>query len=482
MSGITPRVVIAGTHSGAGKTTVSIGLMAALSKRGLRLQPFKAGPDYIDPTFHHAVSGRISRNLDPWMTSEAWVKHVFLHAARDADISVIEGVMGFYDGHDGQRHVASTAHIAKLLKAPVLLVVDVHAMAASAAAIVYGFQRLDEDVNVAGVILNRVAGARHFQMVKEAIEADCGIPVVGGLKKNDALHMPSRHLGLIPSIERGEQQPLFERLSEQIEADINLDKVLAIAKTAPELKTEPLTWPQAPAAIEMVGARQGATLSAVGGAGADEPPVKARIGVAKDLAFHFYYQDNFDWLEQAGADLVFFSPLNDRRLPPDLDALYIGGGFPETFVAELSANQAMIAAIRQFYKEGGSIYAECGGQMYLTRSIQLTTGETYPMVGLIPAVTKMQAKRFALGYTEVESIADTMVLAQGDTARGHEFHYSLMEPIQTPFPYAYRLKGKKEGRMDGFAAERLLASYIHLHFASNPQAAYRLVEQVRPRG
>ena len=437
------RLVVAGTHSGAGKTTLAIGLMAAFARRGLHVQPYKAGPDYIDPTWHTAVTGVPSRNLDLWMLSKNTVKRL---AARPADLSIVEGVMGLYDGP------GSTAELARLLKAPVVLVVDAHAMAGSAAAIVRGFETLDRGVRLAGVILNRVSGESHYQLLREAIERHCRAAVLGYMPKDESLKMPERHLGLVPAQERGRIDELADRLVTHLERTVNLDAVLEIAKSAVPLPA------------------QSPPLEAL----AEKKRPLARIAVARDEAFCFYYEDNLDLLRSYGADLVFFSPLHDRQLPPGVGAVYFGGGFPELFQEQLHAGP--LAGQLQ----GVPIYAECGGLMYLA------------MQGLIPGKVTMKDRLQNFGYCEAEGTGPvegtrpssgtgempgngSWLLKPGEKVRGHEFHYSQWDGEGLAPACIARRRRTGSERPEGYASPLIHASYVHVHFHGCPWFARRFV-------
>jgi cobyrinic acid a,c-diamide synthase len=448
------RIVIAGTSSGAGKTTVTVGIMAALHRRGLTVQGFKCGPDYIDPSYHTAVTGRRSRNVDTWMLSHDTMREIFLRGSDGADICVVEGVMGLYDGKDPLSDVGSTAEISILLDAPVILVVNVRSMARSAAATVMGYQKLNERVQIAGVIVNQCGSASHYRIVKSAIEQECNVPVLGWLERDEELHIPERHLGLIPAVERGELHVLFERIADRIEQGINLDALLRIAQEAPSLR-----WPNERLFQQVHSVTDG--------------PV---IAVARDAAFNFYYEENLEMLEQLGAQLVYFSPLAGENVPVQAEGVYIGGGFPEEFAAELAANEFVKADVKQRVTDGLPIYAECGGYMYLANTITDRSGCTHNMVGLIPANVTVHNKLAALGYREAKALQDCLLLEEGDTARGHEFHYSVMEPIETAtFPFIYESTGLRGVRLDGYSSESIMAGYIHIHFASNPKAAQRFL-------
>lgn len=472
-----PRLVIAGTQSGAGKTTVSVGLMAAFARRGLVVQGFKTGPDFIDPSYHTAVTGRPARNLDGFMCSEEVVREIFLRGSQDADLSIIEGVMGLYDGKSPLSEVGSTAEMGKWLKAPVILCVDVSSMARSAAAVVLGYQKLDPAVQIAGVITNRVGSQRHYHLVKAAIEQECQVPVLGYLPSTTTLAMPERHLGLIPAIERGDIRDLLNRLTDQMEATVDLDGLLQLAVTASVLVKSGKGIFALPAPdINGLVDRERVT-----------------IAVAKDAAFNFYYPENLELLESNGARLRYFSPLAGEKIPPDASGLYIGGGFPEEFAAVLSQQTVLLEDFRfQIMDRKLPTFAECGGYMFLCKAVTTQDGKEYPMVGVLPAVVRMQTRLAALGYREVAAIRDTILLEQGEQARGHEFHYSTLE-FDAGFAHedhaGYQTEVFGGADFDGIATDNLLAGYTHLHFASNPRMAGRFVgtcrefkEQVRLRG
>lgn len=458
MTGKRPRLVIGGTGSGVGKTTVALGLMAALRRRGLAVQGFKAGPDYIDPGYHAAVTGRPSRNLDAWMTSPDRVREIFLRGSEGADISLVEGVMGLYDGKDPHGEAGSTAEIALLLKSPVVLVVDIHRMARSVAAVVLGFQRLNPEVAIGGVILNRAGSEGHYRLAKAAIERECGVPVLGRLGRDPDLTLPERHLGLIPALERGDLTSLFDRIAEAVEAGIDLDALLSIARRAPAL-----AWPSERLFL-------------------GKTPVEGSrpvIAVARDAAFNFYYPENLDLLEMYGGRLHFFSPLAGEPVPEEADGLLIGGGFPEEFAEELSRAEEVKASFRRRIAEGLPTFAECGGYMYLCEAITDRRDRRHPMVGIIPATVRMRDRLAALGYREVRAVADTVLLRKGETARGHEFRYSVLSPRTESYPHAYKTKGRAGVQYEGYVRNHLLAGYTHLHFASNPHMAGRFLALCR---
>lgn len=440
-----PRVVIGGVSSGVGKTTLTAGIIAALRRRGLKVQPFKAGPDYIDPGYLTAAAGRPARNLDGWLIPAGRLGWVFDRACRWADVAVIEGVMGFFDGKSGLDEAGSTAEVAKLFRAPAVIVIDVRAMARSAAAVALGFARLDPKVRVAGFILNRVASPRHLEWTRQAIEAATGLPVLGGLPDDPGLAVPERHLGLMTAAEREAVDALIARLAERVSAAVDLDRLLAIARQADPLPPpDPLTLPR--------------------------PRRPVRIGVAWDRAFSFYYEDNLDLLTELGTELVTFSPLSDPELP-DVDGLYLGGGFPELYAAELAANAGLKAALRRAVAAGMPVYAECGGLMYLAEGIRDFEGRTHPMVGVIPGVAVMG--RVRLGYLEAETLRPSAVGPARRRLRGHEFHASDFPP-PPPNRALYRILNQP-GRLEGWVLNRVAASYLHIHFVGCPEVAAALV-------
>jgi len=451
-----PRLVIAGTHSGVGKTTVTLALLAAMKERGRRVQPFKVGPDFIDPGHHSAVTGRLSRNLDGWMLGPAVCRQVFLRAAADADISIIEGVMGLFDGSSPVHDTGSTAELAKLLQAPVLLVIDGSAMARSAAAMVSGYARFDPDLRVVAVLFNKVGGAGHYRLLKEAVEATTNLAVVGYLPADPSFTIGDRHLGLVTALEQGAHE-VYRRLGQAASETVDLDVVERLARSA-----MPLTLPSPP-----VGER----------AEVRERPV--RVGVAYDPAFCFYYPENLELLECEGASVMRFSPLHDQRLP-DVELLYLGGGYPELHAEALARNHRMRAAIREFARRGGPIYAECGGLMYLMSAIRDFDGKAHDMVGLFPGEAVMQRSGLIMGYRELE-VATPCVLGQpGLRARGHEFHYSSLKTHPST-DYACTVtdaQGRRKGQ-DGLMRGNVLALYTHLHFASQPQLARSLLACAR---
>ncbi|MBM7703735.1 cobyrinate a,c-diamide synthase [Metabacillus iocasae] len=453
------RLVIAGTGSGVGKTTLTIGLMSALMKKGLTVQGFKCGPDYIDPTYHTAVTKRPSRNLDSWMLSKETVIDILAHGSKGADISIIEGVMGFFDGKDPKTNEGSTADISIITKSPVLLVVNCESVARSAAAIVRGFQLLDDKPNIVGVIANKVGSEGHFNLVKTAIEQECYIPVIGYLKRELEIEIPERHLGLIPSIERGELDSFFSKLGDLILETVDFDRLLKLSVASSLKRTE------APSLFN------------------NKSEKIIKLAVAKDAAFNFYYPENLELLQSYGADIVYFSPLANEPLPMDVDGLYLGGGFPEEFARELSQNNVTKSSLRQAIQRGIPTLAECGGFMYLTDSIETTEKKRYSMVGVISGYVKMQSKLAALGYREINGRNHNFLIDHHQQARGHEFHYSTFHPTNE-FDYAYETKGMHGTKQEGYLNQNVVAGYTHFHFASNPELVINWInhcEEVKQR-
>ena len=450
-------IVIAGVRSGVGKTTIATGIMGALTRRGYTVQPFKAGPDYIDPSYHQLACEVPSRNLDTWLMPHEAVLELFQRASGRRQLSIVEGVMGVFDGHSSLSEEGSTAELAKLLGAPVVLVADASKVARSVAAEVLGYQKFDSELRIAGVILNGVGGPRHLEFCQPQIEATTGLPVLGYLPRREELVQPERHLGLIPTVEGTVARQWYDTLISQVEETIDLDRIIALTADTQ-------------GATHSTGATRPAVVFP-----AEPQPKRALIAIAQDMAFSFYYQDSLDLLEAWGAELVPFSPLQDIALPPGIGGLYLGGGFPEMFAQELSANKPMHAAIRDAAAQGVPVYAECGGLMYLGKSLSDLEGERHPMVGVIPAVSSMSQTRLTLGYREVESRSDGPLMARGHRVRGHEFHWSTLETSPDPEQSVYRVVNQ-EGRADGFQVGSVWASYVHIHLGSDPSLAPRFVD------
>jgi cobyrinic acid a,c-diamide synthase len=447
-------VVIGGVASGVGKTTLTLGLIGALRRRGLTVQPFKVGPDYIDPSQHAQVAGRPSRNLDSWQVPEEGLRELFARAAASADAALVEGVMGLFDGRTGGGEVGSTAQVAKLLGLPVLLVVDAAKAARSVAATVLGCLALDPAVKVIGVVLNNVAGERHAEIGREAIESLTSVPVLGWLPRNADLRQEERYLGLVPAAERQLSAALIARTTALVEEHVDVDRLVSLAQVGPPQAGESGLFP------------------------AETMLPQTRIAVAQDEAFSFYYQDSLDLLSAWGAELVPFSPLRDGALPPNVGGVYLGGGFPELFAIELSVNAPMLASVRAAAQADLPIYAECGGLMYLQEALIDADGRRHRMAGIVPGQSTLVGKRLTLGYREVRARRDTPVALAGQTLRGHEFHWSVCDRLP-PDRAAYDVLGGAP-RAEGFAGNSVLASYVHLHFASDTALAPRFVRTCSP--
>ncbi len=443
--------VIAGTHSGVGKTTVATGVMAAFRRRGYSVQPFKAGPDYIDPSYHAVACGMPSRNLDTWLLEEPALLEFSSRAMRGKDLAVVEGVMGLYDGFHGEREEGSSAHLAKLLGLPVVLVVDASAAARSVGATVLGFKHFDPAVRIAGVVLNGIAGERHLEFIRPSL-AQAGVPLLGYLPRNHDLALPQRHLGLVPTVEDAVPQEFYERLAAQVEQTVDLNRLLDMAAPV----REP---PSGPPQVFPPTSR----------------PVQVAIAIAQDKAFSFYYPDSLDLLQAWGAELVPFSPLEDGELPTGISGVYIGGGFPELYAQGLSENAHMVGSLREAARSGLPVYAECGGLMYLGRSLRDQEGHAYPMAGVVPARSTLQGTGLTVGYRIVSPMADTCLLLAGDQVRGHEFHLSSLEEEPGLPGGVYRVLDQP-ARLEGFRVANVVASYIHLHFGSKKDLAPRFVK------
>jgi cobyrinic acid a,c-diamide synthase len=458
-------IVIAGPASGVGKTTIALGLMAAFRRRGLVVQPFKCGPDFIDAGHHARVCDRPSRNLDGWMLSDETNRALFARHARTADIAIVEGVMGLFDGARNAGE-GSTAAMAKHLRLPVLLVVDASRMAASAAALVRGFETFDPAVRIAGVVFNHVGSAGHFSLLREALEQAGSAPAVGYLPSDASFRIPERHLGLYTAHEDVLSNAALDRLSSLMEQFVDLDRVLEIAGSQEEDQEEDEEEDEE--AYETARPER-----------CEDSPV-VRVAVARDRAFCFYYEDNLDALRAAGAEIVEFSPMADRALPERIDALYIGGGYPELYAADLSANHSMRAAIECFVQSGRPTYAECGGLMYLGRHLRLREGQDVPMVGVLPFGTMLTDRLVRFGYTEVRFTSDCLLGHSGAEARGHSFHYSSIDG-DPAVDCVYHVRSTLSGaeNTEGYIVGNLLASYIHLHFLSNRELGANFVRAAR---
>jgi len=436
------RLCVAGTHSGVGKTTLTLGLLASLKRQGYAVQPFKCGPDYIDPGHHTRASGRQSRNLDTWMMGADEVVESYGKNCRVVDGAVVEGVMGLFDGASSTSLIGSSAQVAKILELPVLLVVNARSMARSLAALVKGFATFEPGVNIVGVIANQTGSAKHVKILEEALAAADLPPLLGALPKDSSWAIPERHLGLVTGFEHEETLSWYNRLADAVDAHLEVEKIIDLCRGSrpqpPALKSSP--------AHHLV-----------------------RVAIARDAAFHFYYQDNLERLEAAGIELVPFSPLRDHLLPDNIAGIYIGGGFPEMFSRKLEDNRDIRTAISAFAARGGCIYAECGGLMYLCRFLTDRDGCRREMCGVIPAATIMESRLHRLGYVEVKTTSPGLFGPTGTAYRGHEFHWSSMTMDDAMQP-AVEIKkpGDLSSHPEGFRWKNVWASYVHAHFASNP--------------
>jgi cobyrinic acid a,c-diamide synthase len=440
--------LIAGPASGVGKTTVSLAISAGLHARGLRIQAFKCGPDFLDAGHLTAVTQRPARNLDRWMMDVESVVSAFAESSADVDVAVVEGMMGLFDGISGRGEQGSAAEIAKILSLRVILVVDASKSARSIAAVIRGFEVFDPELRFAGLVLNGVAGESHFRLLSEAITPNCITPILGWLPQDPAVRIPERHLGLhtAAEIDWREKRSALQELAEQL----NLDLLLAPEFELPAIDAYVV---------------------------APRPAPRVAVGIARDEAFCFYYQDNLDFLERAGARLVEFSPLRDTHLPPELDALYLGGGYPELHAEQLSLNATLVSDIRQFVALGRPVYAECGGMMYLGESLRTRDGKVHEMSGVLPIETDMTEKLVHFGYVEVELLLDSLIGTKGTVLRGHSFHCSqcsATRELATAFEARYTLS-KRTGA-EGYACGNVLASYIHLHFRGAPSVPENIVD------
>lgn len=430
-----PRIVIAGATSGVGKTSITASIIYGLEKRGYSVQPFKVGPDFIDPSYLGAVSERVARNLDVWLMGKQGVLKSFVQSS-DADVSVIEGVMGYYDGFNGRSSFASTYHIAKITKSPVILVLDASKTARSIAASALGFTKFERDSRICGIILNKVASKRHEQLCRDALEKT-NLPIFGVIPRNDVVSLQSRHLGLIPVSEGKFLDKKIKTVAKMLSEFIDIDKIVQVCKRVEQLPKIPK---------EKLQKNQGT------------------ISVALDESFNFYYQDNLDFLRRAGAEIKYFSPIYDKKIP-SCDGIYLGGGFPEVKGELLQRNRQMLQQIKKSAEDGIPIYAECGGLMYLTKSIQYKSAK-YKMVGLFDAVTVMEQK-MKLNYTKAKTRPNSSFVTHAKTIQGHEFHYSRLDSVPRDSKFAYDISvgiGIKD-RKDGLAEYNTLASYMHIHFA-----------------
>lgn len=442
-----PRLVIAATQSSSGKTTVVTGILRALKNMKVAVQPYKVGPDYIDPTYHGMAAGRCGHNLDSWLVTGEKMTELFAYEAKGADLAVVEGVMGLYDG--GKNGISSTAEIAKALKAPVVLVINCRSMGDSAAAVALGFKHYDPEVNLAGVILNCLGSKTHYEMIAKAM-AKLQIRVLGAVYRNDELKMPERHLGLTPAQEKNVEATV-DKMAEAMADQIDIKALLEIAESAPALQVEELDLKEA------------------------QPRVK--IAVARDKAFSFYYPASLQVLRSCGAELVFFSPLEDKELPPGVQGVILGGGFPELFAETLAGNTGMLNSLRAAAAAGMPFYGECGGFMYMMRGIRDFEGRLHPMLNIIPYEAGMHKKLQTVGYVEAKLMEDSFLGSKGTVFHGHEFHFSNQEEGQTEnFAFEFTKMRNNAKYMAGYHKNNVLGSYLHMHFLGNPRAAENFVK------
>ncbi|CAM5405329.1 Hydrogenobyrinate a,c-diamide synthase OS=Streptomyces tendae OX=1932 GN=cobB PE=3 SV=1 [Streptomyces tendae] len=474
---VVPRLVIAAPSSGSGKTTVATGLMAALAARGLVVSPHKVGPDYIDPGYHALATGRVGRNLDAYLCGPELIGPLFLHGARGCDIAVVEGVMGLYDGAAGEGELASTAQVAKLLRAPVVLVVDASSQSRSVAALVHGFVSWDPEVRIGGVILNKVASDRHEALVREAVDS-VGVPVLGVLRRAAPVETPSRHLGLVPVAERRSQAvEAVAAMAEQVADGCDLEALAGLARSAGALSCA--AWDAGEA---LASSPPPPLLVPSLGAAAPRPPLRPgrprpqapdglreRVAVAGGPAFTFSYAEHTELLAAAGAEVVTFDPLRDEELPEGTAGLVIGGGFPEVYASELSANEGLRKSVAELALGGAPVAAECAGLLYLCREL-----DGSPMCGVLDASARM-SERLTLGYRDAVAVSDSALAGAGTRMRGHEFHRTVVEPGAGAAP-AWGMRAP-ERRVEGFVERGVHASYLHTHWAAEPGVARRFVER-----
>jgi cobyrinic acid a,c-diamide synthase len=444
------KILIAGTSSGVGKTTISLGIMQALTKRKLKVQPYKVGPDYIDPSYHTFITERDSRNLDSYMLDDEKIKYIVSNASKDADISVIEGVMGLYDGFGIDLNACTSSYTSKLLKAPVILVINGKAMSSSAAAMVLGYKELDKDVNIKGVIVNNVKTQSHYELIKEAIEKYCNVEVLGYFPPNEKFSLESRHLGLVPSVEIDSLKDKFNNLGDEIEKYIDIDRLIEISESEVVESSFDIS---------------------------NLPKYKdKKVAIAYDKAFNFYYKENLELLKQMGVEIIKFSPLKDKYVPK-ADCIYIGGGFPEIFAKDLDANKSMRQSIIKAHEENTPIYAECGGLMYLGEKLKDSYGNEYNMVGIFKGTSEMTKSLKRFGYCDGIAKVDTILSKKGDVIKGHEFHHSVFNSEEK---CAYKMVKKRGIKVvdewdGGYSKGNTLATYLHTHFYNNLEAIIKFV-------
>ncbi|MBI5637184.1 MAG: cobyrinate a,c-diamide synthase [Nitrospinae bacterium] len=455
MTGACPAIVVAGAASGVGKTSVTLGLAAALARRGMRVRTFKVGPDFLDPGYLALASGRTSYNLDTWMCGADYAKGLYARKTADADIAVVEGVMGMYDGADAAHSLGSTADVAALLGAPVLLVVNARGAARSLAAVVKGFCEFERGALIAGVAANFCGGERHAGILRDALASVNLPPLMAAIPKGALPELTSRHLGLVSADARTLTAQTIQQLADAMEAHADIDALIVAAASTVMRKAETAPAPATP---------------------------KARIGLAMDEAFHFYYHDSLEALERAGAELVRFSPVRDAALPEGLDGLYLGGGYPEEHAPAISQNAGMIRSIVEFAGVGRPVYAECGGLIYLSRGVEAVDGARYPFAGILPVWARMRNSYKSLGYAEAVFTRDTLLGKTGESVKGHMFHYSELvdDPLGCEgWSAAYTVRRKGVETPEGLSVKNVLATYLHAHLASHPRAAESFVNRCR---
>ncbi|MFM7406749.1 MAG: cobyrinate a,c-diamide synthase [Cuspidothrix sp.] len=442
-------IIIAGERSGVGKTTVTLTLLASLRRRGLKVQSFKVGPDYIDPMFHQYVTGLPSRNLDPVLTSESYIQKCFHLHASESEYSLVEGVMGLFDGVGELSNFGSTAHIARLLDIPIILVIDCSRLSGSVAAIAHGYCSFDSRIKIGGLILNRVGSERHLSLLQNSL-APLQIPILGVLRRQDNITIPDRHLGLIPTGEIPELDQIIQSMADLGDAYFDWDQLLPLLKSS----SSPITNSQF-----------------------STPNSSVKIAVARDQAFNFYYQDNLDLLQQLGAELVFWSPLDDTQLPKDIQGMYFGGGFPEVFAPQLSANISVIQAVKNAISAGIPTIAECGGLMYLCEQIIDFDHKCWPMVGILPTHAQMD-KRLTLGYRRAVVLENTFLMDMNRNVFGHEFHRShVITNSSQPLFNTYRYDCDENTGLEGWFLHNVHASYVHQHWGESTEIPQRFIQE-----
>ena len=460
-------IIIAGERSGVGKTTVTLTLLASLRRRDVQVQSFKVGPDYIDPMFHQYVTGLPCRNLDTVLTSESYVQQCFNHYSPRSEYTLVEGVMGLFDGigqlanTNGKTDFASTAHVARLLDIPIILVIDCSRLSGSVAAIAHGYSSLDQRIKIAGLVLNRVGSERHLSLLKASL-VSLKLPILGVLKRQDNITIPDRHLGLIPTAELPKLDQIIDSLADLGDVYFDWEQLLPLLKSSSlsSSNTSPLIKGELGRSVVV-----------------PQSEILCKIAVARDQAFNFYYQDNLDLLEKLGAELVFWSPLNDDQLPKDIQGMYFGGGFPEVFASQLAANVNLIQEVKNAILGGIPTIAECGGLMYLCEQIIDFDGKTWPMVGILPTLAQMD-KKLTLGYRRAVVLENTFLIDMNTSIFGHEFHRShLITHNSKPLFNTYRYDCDENTGFEGWGLPNVHASYIHQHWGESQDIPQRFIQE-----